>query len=301
MTCDIKPGYSFISRDDSNHRIMVQCGINFNVFFNKNTYIYESLIIGNVFQIIFFKQKTIFMKHLILLSALTIVFFSCNNSPQETSSNPDDKDFSKEQMDTIFNKQAKTINQKNLVKYTSVAGQGAETKIDLLSTESPTGCAAFPTKISELSDGSDFEYYKFTSDRSADAKLFGFGGNIDQNEILIVRDYVRYKFVDCGGIKKKYGIGLRCFLEVKKLKGSVSATLPNIAASVQLNKGNAIYTLKSLGFAIGGDIIADGLAGQGDYNVDNFAKIEMTFTNVLKTLTDSSKVKFSPVELPIEQ
>lgn len=242
------------------------------------------------------------MKLVFFLASILFAFTSCNSGGGEISSNSEDQNYSKEKMDTFFTRlPGKELKKQNVISYKDISGQGPESKLDQLATDIITGCNVSPTKITDLNDGSGFEYYKFTSERSADAKLLGFTGSLSTNEILIIRDYVRYALVDCGTEKKRYGIGLRCFLQVKKLKGSVSATLPNIAASVQLNRGTAIYSLKSLGFAVGGDVLADGLSGQSDYNVDNFAKIEMTFNNVLKSLSDSSKIKFSPVELPNQQ
>lgn len=237
------------------------------------------------------------MRNLFFYLALSTFILGCNNESNNVKS---DEEFSEEKMSNFLNEfSAKSPKKDHIVNYTSVAGQSPSANLlEELSTANPTSCPALPTKIIELNSGSGFEYYKFSSDQSAEAKAFGFGGTISKKELLIVRDYVRYKLVMCGTEEKKYGIGLRCFIHVKKLKGSLSATLANIAGSVQLDRGSAVFSLKSLGFGIGGDIIADGLSGQGDFNVENFAKVEVTFNNVLKTLKDSSTVSINPVELP---
>ena len=237
------------------------------------------------------------MRNVSFLLILSTFFLSCNN---ETKNTPAEEEFSEEKMSSFLKEfSAKEPTKSQVVNYLAVTGQSTTANmLDALSTANPLDCAALPTKISDLNSGSGFEYYKFSSEQSAEAKAFGFGGTISKKELLIIRDYVRYKLVTCGTGEKKIGIGLRCFIHVKKLKGSLSATLANIAGSVQLDRGNAMFSLKSMGFGIGGDIIAEGLSGQGDFNVENFANLEVTFNNVLKTLKDSSTLSISPVELP---
>jgi hypothetical protein len=194
------------------------------------------------------------------------------------------------------------INKSNLAQYTAIGAKGPNHILEALTTALPNGCLLedLPKKISDLDMGGLVQIYKFTSDMSAQATILGFGGNIGKKELVLVKDYTRYHDVTCNGQTKHYGIGLRLFIHVKSLKGGISATLANVAASVQLNRATADYSLKTLGFGLNADIVADGLSDQSDYNVDNFGKLEATFTTVLRTLGDKNndKQKISPVELP---
>ncbi len=193
------------------------------------------------------------------------------------------------------------LNPENVPKLEMIAAKDLTNSGDiaeLLNADVPL-CTAIPATIAGLNSGSGYESYTFTSDASASAAAMGFSGSIGRKELSIIRDYVRYEIVDCGGVKKKYGIGLRCFIHVKSIKAKLTGSYASIAAATQLDQGSAKYSLKSLGFAMQGDMIATDLDGTGDYNVENFGKLAITFNNVLKTLKDNnSTLVISPVELP---
>jgi hypothetical protein len=238
------------------------------------------------------------MKNIVLNLFICTVLFACNNSSSTVDSGAEE--FNEAKMNSFYKElNAKELKPDQIIKYKSFATAGLTgDKLDQLATANEGTCSAFPTSLSSINSESGFDYYKYTSDKQADAKFMGFGGTIGKNELVIVRDYVRFQLVPCGSDTKKIGIGLRCFVHVKKLKGSISASLANIAGSVQLNRGEASFSIHSLGFAIGGDLIAEGLVGQSDFNVDNFAKVETTYANVIKLLKDDSPIRISPVELP---
>ena len=127
----------------------------------------------------------------------------------------------------------------------------------------------------------------------------GFTGNIGKNQLLIVQDFVRFKKSQCNGSEKKLGIGLRCFIHVTSFKGKLSyASMPGIAASVQLDRAKASYELSTLGFAVDGRLLASGLQPQGDYNVENFGKLAVTFNKVLENLNADNPMEIDPVVLP---
>ncbi|AUD00884.1 hypothetical protein [Spirosoma pollinicola] len=168
-----------------------------------------------------------------------------------------------------------------------------------LVNEAAPVCSA-PQSISSLNSGTDFKVYKFDKDLAASATAMGFTGSIGKKEMVFIEDYIRYSFVNCAGKRVKMGIGLRCFIHVKSLRGKLATTsLPSVAASVELGRANASFELKALGFGIDGDVLADGLqSSAGEYNVDNFGKLAVTFNNTLKLLKSGSNLNISPVELP---
>lgn len=233
------------------------------------------------------------MKKLLSVLSIGLLLFSCNDKSAGLS----DRDF-KSLVDSV---KAKEIPKDKIIKYETLTAMSPETagKVPELLNENKPECANLPTAISQLNSGAGFEMYKFTSDASASASAMGFSGSIGKKEMLIIQDYVRYKLVDCDGAQKKIGIGLRCFIHVKSIKSKFGGSLPNIAASAQLDMASATFSLKSLGFGMDGSLIAEGLGSQGDYNVDNFGKLAITFNNVLKTLNASNTtISISPVELP---
>lgn len=237
----------------------------------------------------------------ISLIAVCSILFSCNNNagtpavsePAEIT----DKDFD------AGVQQLKGVESKDTsISYKKIAAQGGSQRLaSLVMPEGPvdalTGCSTTPTKIEQLNSGSGFYIYKFTSSNSASAKAFGFEGSIGRKELLIIQDYVRYQNVTCDGKTKKVGIGLRCFIHVKSIKGKLGGALSSIAASVELDRASGEFNIVSLGFGIGGDVVGD-LPTQGEYNVDNFGSLAIVFNNVLKTLKDNGTVTINPIELP---
>lgn len=243
------------------------------------------------------------MKKYILFFVSAFLFTSCNDRNQSPN---DDKNLSSQISDKDFSTAFKSIEGEQLPKnkvvhYSEFANKNkmSNTGIKQLITNPLSGCASLPTVITQLNSGAGYEYYKFTQENSAEASFMGFGGSIGKKEMVLIQDYVRYKEVECNGIKKRIGIGLRCYVHVKGIKTSFKGSYADIAANAQLSNMSANFSLRSLGFAMQGDMIADGLAGENDYNVDNFGKIAITFTNVLKTLKDSNTtLTVNPVELP---
>lgn len=240
------------------------------------------------------------MRKSILILTVLIVTLSCNDTKKST------KTINDEQIsDQVFTKSFSelpgiSMRKGEAVKYSAITAlESTNASISQLTSEKISNCAALPTAISQLNSGSGYEYYKFTKDNSAEASFMGFGGSIGKKEMLLIQDYVRYQEVICNGVTKRVGIGLRCFIHVKEIKSSFKGSYADIAANAQLNNMTANFSLKSLGFAMDGDLIADGLSGQNDYNVDNFGRLAVTFTNVLKTLKNNNTVlQISPVELP---
>lgn len=230
---------------------------------------------------------------------LLTILFACNGN---STDQPTEGDItSKEITDQDFNESIKAFEgkevQDTVVKLKKVAGQGSQKLQSLVAPGSLASCSSIPTKIDSLNSGSGFSIYKFTSGSEASAKAFGFEGSIGKKELLVIEDYVRYRNVECNGVIKKVGIGLRCFVHVKSIKGKLGGTLASIAASVELAKASGEFNIVSLGFGIGGDVIGD-IPTQGEYDVTNFGNLAIVFNNVLKTLKNGGDVIIDPVELP---
>lgn len=253
------------------------------------------------YTLIFYQNKIIQLKNLIMKKAIfillaTSMFLSCQDKTQ-TTKNGDTSDKYLLALSQVLEGKHNPGSVPKLEMVASKGSMSSKTIEKLVNADAPT--CAVPNILSDLNSGSGFEMYTFTSDASASAAAMGFSGVIGKKEILIVQDYVRYQIIDCGGVQKRYGIGLRCFIHVMSIKSKLSGSVANIAAAVQIDNASATYSIESLGFSMEGELLAEGLDGTGNYNVENFGKLAITFNNVLKTLNnDNDKLTINPVELP---
>jgi hypothetical protein len=227
-------------------------------------------------------------KQIVITAMLLMIVTLCYSQQQQQGQQI------KQKVKDIFGFEGSTLSGQVIPKY-KVKSEGSSLK--MLETDDLSGCV-IPKKISELMGGTTFKLYKFDKNMTASATSMGFTGTITGKQMLFVQDYVRWQNVTCNGVVKRVGIGLRCFIFVESFKGSLGGTLPSIAASVELGRAKAMYELTSLGFGIDGPTIADGLQPQGDYTVENFAKLAVGFSNTLKLLSNSSTMAIQPVILP---
>lgn len=244
------------------------------------------------------------MLKLILILFLGICF-ACNGSRNETTEttadtttydsdstvNFSDADFLElfESIDAITIDSISTIGE--------LAFKSNKSNIKELVEDMPT--CNLPNQISGLIQGSNIKIFKFDSNMQAEAKLFGFGGSIGRNEMLIVQEYARYGTFSCDGKRDKFGIGLRCMIHIKAIKSKIDIDkLSSVAAHVELGNLNATYELISVGFPMEGIILAQNLPAIGDYNVDNFSKLKESFENILKTLNSNNNMPIEPVSMP---
>lgn len=157
------------------------------------------------------------------------------------------------------------------------------------------GCLV-PNQIYELRGGGNYDEHKFKGDQNASAKLFGFKGNIGKKEILIIKEYIRTGSVYCKNGVKTYTIGLRCYVHVTEIKGKASFDkLSAIAANAELGNLSARYSLQAVGFPFDGRVLVSGLDTNGEYDVDNFGKINTVFASILNTLNDDNPMIIDPV------
>lgn len=249
--------------------------------------------------LLFFKKNKTMKKTLIyLIAASSCILNACNNNP--------DSGQKQEQTTTVDNdngtldiKNAKTLEANKIPAYRFLTAQGDSSKnVAVIDMAANATCTGMPLTIGDLNSGTEFNIYRFDQSMSASATAMGFSGSIGSKEMLFIQDYIRYAEVDCGGVTKKYGIGLRCFIHVTSVKGGVSGGLSGIAASVELSRAKATFNIKSLGFGIDGSIIANGLSANRDYNVENFSKLAIIYNEILKTLNAGATKQIRPVELP---
>lgn len=197
--------------------------------------------------------------------------------------------------------QGQVLDKDSVPKYIKMVPQAdatQEIQIEHLSSDFAEGCD-LPSAINQLHGGVDFKIYKFDQNMSVAANAMGFDGNIGRKQMVFIQDFVRYDYITCNGQRTKVGIGLRCLIHVKSFKGKLGySNLPAIAASVELGRAQASFELKTLGFGIDGSILADGLPPEGEYTVENFGKLAVVFSNVLKTLNASNNLEIRPVEFP---
>ncbi|WP_313418803.1 hypothetical protein [Sphingobacterium multivorum] len=155
-----------------------------------------------------------------------------------------------------------------------------------------------PKHIDQLRQSSKLKVFKFNNTMNAEAKLFGFGGNIGKKEMVIVQEFARYGTFPCSGVREKYGIGLRCFIHIKAINSKVNIEkLSSIAANVELGNLTATYELVSVGFPIQGKDLAEGTQSIGDYNVQNYAKLSESFSKIMAQLNDDNKMVLDPVSM----
>lgn len=240
------------------------------------------------------------MKKTVLLFVAAFALSSCKKeSSPEAAASPDQMTEA-EAAEVYAASAGETLSAGTLSKYTDAKTLETKGPGDLAVLETPevAGCV-YPTRIVQLGSGTELKLYKFDKNMSASASAMGFSGEIGKKQMLFIQDYIRYGMVDCKGVKKKVGIGLRCYIHVTSFKGKVGYTqLPGIAANVELGNAECSFELKSLGFGIDGSVLAEGLNPQGEYNVENFAKVSATFSNVLKLLNNNSAMEIHPVDLP---
>lgn len=146
--------------------------------------------------------------------------------------------------------------------------------------------------------GTKYFYCKFDKSTQAEASTMGFSGSFGKKDLLIIRDFVRYKKIKCDQKTKYVGIGLRCFIQIKSYAAKLGGSLSGIAASVEQGKAEAVFSIESIGFPIEGRDIA-GLVTQGDYDVDNFASLAILHSRILEKLNSDNITTIDPAEFPI--
>ncbi|MGI4744255.1 MAG: hypothetical protein ACRYG7_54595 [Janthinobacterium lividum] len=247
-------------------------------------------------------------KTLILMAAASLLISGCDDLSKKPNSGTNDestdltKGFPEIKADTValasIPKYTTYQNATSGEKSTAKFKDSNSTKLRILLDPESNTCSA-PTRIAELTSGGKLKIYKFDQNMAASASAMGFTGTIGKNELLLVQDFVRFKMSQCDGSAKKVGIGLRCFIHVTSFKGKLAyASPPGIAASVQLDRAKASYELSTLGFAVDGRLLASGLDAQGEYNVENFGKLAVTFNKVLENLNADNPMQIDPVVLP---
>ena len=242
----------------------------------------------------------------LLLTFAIIFLLACNDKKTESDVVHTDSVGGTQYSDTsnldVFEIKTEAVDTSKIEKnkLSSSKSEGIEDIMALMTTAA-SPCTKLPKSLSDLTSGAEYHVYKLDKLNGGALSILGFTGELKNNEVVFIEDYTRYSIVNCEGKDKKIGVGLRCFIHVKsrskKLTGKI-AKLTEIAANVELSNATAEFSLVSLGFAFGPDIIADGTTSAGVYNVENFGKLWSLSHSVMKLLKSDSKIAISPVVLP---
>jgi hypothetical protein len=162
--------------------------------------------------------------------------------------------------------------------------------------KAPTGKVKIPT-VDELSDW-NWQQTEMSSDL---AIKLGFAvGSVSasaQNRTLIA-EFSRTATVEQDGRNASYGVAARLVVGVTKVEGSVSVTIPVLAAQAQLGHGEASVNLRVSGY------VGDKLAGLLPtdvlmLNVDTYSSLTTKMSEIVK-LIGSDRDKIRPKLLWLE-
>lgn len=246
------------------------------------------------------------MLNKMILAAFVLLFVSCNNASTSTEGSDYDTAYATPDTTNVANfdpqvyEMYATFEEAEGKVLTGTIPEyevsNEDQKLPSLITDEDPACAPFPKTIAELNSGSDMFITKYNTDLMAAAKAMGYSAEIGKRDILFIQDYVRY--TDCGE-NTRVGIGLRCYIHVKNIKGRLSLDkISQVGAMVEAGKAKADFKLKSLGFAIDGSVLVEGLQNQGEYNSEVAGKLTQVYNNVLKLLNASNPMPVRPVKLP---
>lgn len=149
-----------------------------------------------------------------------------------------------------------------------------------------------PTKIEELTGGYDVFYSSFDENIAASLKLIPYGSISGKDRsIVVVYNFLQYKDDYCNIDNKDYpvlwGSGVQMTLHIKSRKRNLKTTaMAGLAAAVDYNRAHVEYRLKTIGII--GDPVRFRVATQGEFNVDNYAKIISNVDEIIRLMGDSA-------------
>lgn len=164
-----------------------------------------------------------------------------------------------------------------------------------------------PKKLSDLTSGLTYRYYRFNGTMKASMQAFGIAsGDADSETEFIVIDYLQYKDCHCDGLPTiRYAVGLRTELKFTKLNSKVEfnsiGSMPQLAAQVQLGQTKVTFSMKSIGLT--GPEVRFNIPSEMDFNVSSFRE----FQNAIEFLrgmeipdrVDTNKLYVDPVMIPV--
>lgn len=166
----------------------------------------------------------------------------------------------------------------------------------------PNNTCSVPSNMRELSSGMKKVFYQFTSNNSANLKLFGLtNANLGKKEVIVIVDFMQYKDNNCNNEKIRYGVGARLFLNIKKVQGGINVTdLAKLAAGVEYGKAAVTYSIEVIGLT--GDKIKSALPNSGDFNVEAYAKVISAVDKIQTLASDKEEgVYINPQVIPLSE
>lgn len=146
-----------------------------------------------------------------------------------------------------------------------------------------------PKTMIELTSGLHKFYYMFDARNQMEVDLTGFAsGHLGKREKLLVVDYSVFKWVGSGDKKEKWGVGVRLFLRISKMKKSAFvAKLPLLAATAEFGKAEITYSISTIG--ITGEKVICAIPPSGEFNVDGYAKVVNAVDEIMKLAAEGGK------------
>jgi hypothetical protein len=110
-----------------------------------------------------------------------------------------------------------------------------------------------PKELTDLTSGFQFNHYIFKSTNRAAMQAFGIvDGEINQNSLYIITDYLQYEDINCTGLPTiRYAVGMRAQFRLSQTKSESElkgiGSLAGLAAQVETNQKNVNITIKTIG------------------------------------------------------
>lgn len=161
-----------------------------------------------------------------------------------------------------------------------------------------------PQKMDDLTGGYDLFFSSFEEEVAASLHLIPFGSISGNNHsLVVVYNFLQYKKDYCSNNGKDYpvlwGSGVQMTLHIKSRKrGIKTTTMAGLAAAVDYNRAQVEYRLRTIGII--GDPVRFRVATQGEFSVDNYAKIISNVDEIIRLMSDSD-VTITPQLIAIEK
>jgi hypothetical protein len=161
-----------------------------------------------------------------------------------------------------------------------------------------------PTEINDLTGGYDLFFSSFEEEVAASLNLIPYGSISGNNRSLVViYNFLQYKKDYCSNDGKDYpvlwGSGVQMTLHIKSRKRSMkTTTMAGLAAAVDYKRAQVEYRLKTIGII--GDPVRFRVATQGEFSVDNYAKIISNVDEIIRLMSDSD-VTVTPQLIAVEK
>ncbi|HET8839363.1 MAG TPA: hypothetical protein VFM82_10265 [Flavobacteriaceae bacterium] len=161
-----------------------------------------------------------------------------------------------------------------------------------------------PQVMKDLTGGYDLFFSSFEEEVAASLNLIPFGSLSGSNRsLVVVYNFLQYKKDYCSTDGKDYpvlwGSGVQMTLHIKSRKRSMkTTTMAGLAAAVDYNRAQVEYRLKTIGII--GDPVRFRVATQGEFSVDNYAKIISNVDQIIRLMSDSD-VTVTPQLVAVEK